>query len=78
MKKSIARTILFTVLVFASIFSYIYINTTGTATGELRPWVEQENGTLEEIEEADPEVVLPDIHLLKKLVESGKRFLPAS
>ena len=78
MKKSIARTILFTVLVFASIFSYIYINTTGTATSELRPWVEQEKGTLEEIEEADPELILPDIHLLKKLVESGKRFLPAS
>lgn len=82
MKKITARTVLLTLLVAASLASYIFLNTTSSGnSAEVIPLGQSSTELLEDIEDLDRperEILLPDVHLLKKVVESGKRFLPAS
>ena len=79
MKKITTRTVLLALLAAASLASYIYLNTsTAVESNELIPLGQSSSELLEDIDKPEREIVLPDIHLLKKVVESGKRFLPAS
>lgn len=75
MKKSITRTVLFSLLMGASIGSYIYLNSLSPVPFE-QPVTEKEYE--EDAESGDAEVILPDIHLIKKVVETGRRLIPAS
>jgi hypothetical protein len=75
MKKSTTRSLLFIVLLAASIGAYAFLNVasynlTGSTTAE------QQEEQLHESEEV--KLVLPDVRLIKKVVEHGQRLLPAS
>lgn len=74
MKKLNTRTTLFLLLIVTSLVSYIYLN---TITVEYN---DKAQSTELELEEADQQqnIVLPDVQFLKKVVDTGKRFLPAS
>ncbi|MCB9265695.1 MAG: hypothetical protein H6558_11755 [Lewinellaceae bacterium] len=74
MKKSSTRTVLFCLLLAASIGSYIFLNSVSSTATSYEQAADQE-----EYEEAsDAKVILPDIHLVKKVIETGKRLIPAS
>ncbi len=74
MKKSSTRTVLFCLLIAASLGSYIYLNSLSVQS------VPYEQAAIEEedMESGDAEIILPDIQLLKKVVETGRRLIPAS
>ncbi len=81
MKKLNFRTAIFVFLAILSAASYLYINS-GTIQGTDNQ--EQSGQNLdglseEEIwdEDQDGRTPLPDVHLLKKMVEGGRRFIPA-
>jgi hypothetical protein len=76
MKKSSTRTVLFTLLVATSIFSYVYLNT--VPAGAPAPGVEVGIEEIDGIEGERSDIILPDVQLFKKAIEAGKRFLPAS
>ncbi|MBL7794107.1 MAG: hypothetical protein JNK77_17390 [Saprospiraceae bacterium] len=81
MKKLNYRTVLFVFLAMMSAASYLYLNAGATfGAGN----VQQEENVLgrlseeETFEEDQPaHTPLPDVHLLKKVVEGGRRFIPA-
>ncbi len=72
MKKSTTRSLLFVFLLAASIGSYAFLNVASYAQD-----VEaQEEESL--LEHEDATLLLPDVMFIKKVVETGKRLLPAS
>ena len=77
MKKSSTRTVLFCLLIAASIGSYIYLNSLSSpmVSFDQAAGVEEYE---EDIESNDAEIILPDVHLIKKVIETGKRLIPAS
>ncbi|MCO6476511.1 MAG: hypothetical protein J5I94_07810 [Phaeodactylibacter sp.] len=76
MKKSSTRTVLFSLLIAASLGSYIYLHSlSGQPVYEQAATEEEYN---EDIESSDAEIILPDIQLIKKAVETGRRLIPAS
>lgn len=77
MKKSNTRTVLFCLLLASSIGAYIFLNSVSSpaASSDEAAAVEEYE---EEMEPGDAKVILPDIHLIKKVVETGKRLIPAS
>ena len=77
MKKSVTRTVLLSLLIAASIGSYIYLNSVSPGAFSYEQAVSEEEYE-ENMESNDAEIILPDIHLIKKVVETGKRLLPAS
>lgn len=74
MKKLNTRSTLFLLLIVASLVSYIYLNTITVET------IEETHTNELELEEAEEQqnIILPDVQLLKKVVDTGRRFLPAS
>lgn len=74
MKKLNTRSTLFILLVVASLASYIFLN---TVTIEYTEEAQTNELELEE-EEVQQNIILPDVQLLKKMIDTGKRFLPAS
>ena len=77
MKKSSTRTVLFSLLISASIGSYIYLNSLSSPMVSFEQTTDLEEFE-EDIESNDAEIILPDIHLVKKVIETGKRLIPAS
>ena len=77
MKKSSTRTVLFCLLIAASIGSYIYLNSLSSPMVSFEQTTDLEEFE-EDIESNDAEIILPDIHLVKKVIETGKRLIPAS
>ena len=77
MKKSSTRTVLFCLLIAASIGSYIYLNSLSSPMVSFEQTTDLEEFE-EDIESNDAEIILPDIHLVKKIIETGKRLIPAS
>ena len=77
MKKSSTRTVLFCLLIAASFGSYIYLNSLSSPVLPFEQAAEVEEYD-EGLESNDADIVLPDIHLIKKVVETGKRLIPAS
>lgn len=77
MKKPNTRTVLLSLALVASLSAYVFLSNASTRlNGSVEP---TEVMHYEERAEAEsPAVVLPDIMLLKKAVEVGKRFLPAT
>jgi len=76
MKNPNLRTALFCLVIGLSILSYTYIQTLTPAKG-LSTDVEVEMGIDADFEETDTKT-LPEITLLKKILENGKRVIPAS
>ena len=78
MKKIGIRKLLFGLLIAASIASFIYINTVSidVATTET-------SDTMEHVEEQEAQsdnssMVLPDVELVKRLIEKTTRFVPST
>ena len=71
MKKSTTRSLLFIALLAASISAYAFLNVASyNLTGSTA--VEQQEEQLRESEETN--LVLPDVRLIKKMVEHGQRL----
>ncbi len=77
MKKINTRTVLVALLMVASLCSYIYLNTVEFST-ESASAVQTEEEESEMFSDTPQEMVLPDVQLLRKVIESGKRLLPTS
>ncbi|MCB9275975.1 MAG: hypothetical protein H6564_18155 [Lewinellaceae bacterium] len=80
MKNPSTRTVLFCLLVAASIGSYIFLNIAsakGPSENSLGSGLKVEKYD-EEVESSETRMLLPDVQLMKNLVETGKRLLPAS
>lgn len=78
MEKSNTRSVAVVLLIFASIASYVYLNTLG-ANQEQQFLLQQEVEMEEEVEHPEQkDVILPDVQLLKKALETGKRILPSA
>jgi len=76
MKKNIGiRSALFTLLIIASIASYIYLNMVDVVAEHATPAPLQQ--TMDQ-EQASHEVLLPDVELVKKVVEKGLNLIPNS
>jgi hypothetical protein len=76
MRKLTVRTFFVALIVAASIGSYLYLHTlpggqTGFSVGEPDQTISYEDGSVEE-----SEIILPDVTLLKRVFEVGRRFLP--
>lgn len=74
MKKSTTRSILFVLLLAVSVGAYAFLNVASYNLGSQS--AQQQKEQLHEQEEAI--LILPDVRLIKKVVEHGKRLLPAS
>ena len=81
MKKLSARTVLFTLLVLASIASYTFLNSVSgepyAATGLKDIQIQQELPKLEEGKLEQEEVSFPGVTILKGALQMGKRILPS-
>lgn len=79
MKKRNARSVFFAILICLSAASYTYVNVGSKQSASVTP----ADSSLQ-TDEVDPEIKetkninLPDLQMLRKAVEAGKRFLPAS
>jgi hypothetical protein len=76
MRKFSTRSVLLALLVITSICSYIYLNTVNVTTESANQATEVESTN--EIDEQESELVLPDLRVVKKVLETGKKFIPAS
>lgn len=78
MRKSTTRTVVVLLLVSTSLGSYIFLNTVSPKSVEPSSdeQTEQKANELKALENVD--AVLPDVMLLKKIIEVGKRIVPAS
>jgi hypothetical protein len=78
MKKLTTRAVVVLLLVTTSVGSYVFLNTvapdSSTSTSDEK--TEVETNELKALENV--EATLPDAMLLKKVIEVGKRILPAS
>lgn len=78
MRKVTTRTVVVMLLAAMSLSSYIFLNT--VTTNSSTPSSDDKNAI--ETKELKPlqkvDAVLPDVLLLKKIYEVGKRILPAS
>ena len=77
MRKLSTRSILLICLIIVSLSSYIYLNTVSVEANsptseELLPQSE------EEVDTEKRELLLPDVEFIKKALETGKRFIPAT
>lgn len=82
MKKSTARNIALSFLVSASLGSYVYLNTVEPCCAEGDSAIEKFEWQAESIEEnlddQTQNIKLPDVMLIEKVIEIGKRFIPTS
>lgn len=75
MKSRSTRTVLFLFLICLSLASYVYVNLDGRSQPPAAPEQAEEMDQALEDENA---VNLPDIRMLRTVIETGKRILPAS
>lgn len=69
MKKLNLRLIIFTFLATASIVSYTYLNQMSTQEPETLPLFQPAE---EEVPES--EIFMPDVEMIKKVIDAGKRL----
>lgn len=77
MRKFSTRSVLLALLVITSICSYIYLNTVSVSATESANQATEVEST-NEMDEQESELVLPDLRVVKKVLETGKKFIPAS
>ena len=76
MKKTNIRPWFFALLACASILSFVFINTVPQTTSEVVPEVELKIDEPEELEQ--PCGALPDVEVVRKIIQQGKKILPIS
>lgn len=76
MEKSRTRIAVLIVLMVASLASYIFLNHAGKSQITEEPIEQLDEGN--NFEAKDPTMNLPEIKLIKKVLEAGIRLLPAS
>ena len=74
MRRINTRTILIAILAVASISSYVYLSSMSRQMEEASVEVEQ----LEAESVDQTELLMPDVHMVKKFLEVGKRILEVS
>lgn len=80
MKKN-ARTVLVALVVLASLVSYIYLNTVEvntTKTDSTEYHLIDGEKELNEETTTSTKLLLPDVALIKKVLETGKSLIPGS
>lgn len=81
MKKQTARTVLVALVVLASLVSYIYLNTvavnTPKDTSTEYQLMENEEEALED-GVTNTKLLLPEVALIKKVIETGKSLIPGN
>ncbi len=75
MKRSRTHIFVAVVLIFASLASYIFLNYAGAAMAEKEAVEQYENN---KYPAGEPKMFLPDVEMVKKVLETGRRLLPAS
>jgi hypothetical protein len=75
MKNNKLRTLLFCLIMAASIGSYLYINSIQLSNAHVKCEANQE---LTDIDDNESSSELPDVKILKKLIEKGKKLIPAT
>ncbi len=75
MKKSKINVFIAVVVIFASLASYIFLNYAGAANADKEAVEQYENN---DYPSEEPKMLLPDVEMVKKVLETGKRLLPAS
>ncbi len=75
MKKTSLRNLLIALLVFTSLASYIYLNTVELHADHATPAV---NIEVEQENREDNEMILPDVQMVKRILEHTKSMVPAS
>lgn len=81
MRKFNSRLILLIILAIISVSSHWYLNTDAirqSSTTSLEQFNHLQSASEKDIEEESPKPVLPDVMLLKKVVETGRRLIPAN
>ena len=78
MKKMTTRTVIAVMLIVASLCSYIYLNTMEVATPMGATTEQLDEQELNDMDGTPKEVALPDVEILERILESGKRLLPTS
>ncbi len=78
MKKTNIRHWFFALLACASLFSFIFINTVNVPQTGAVPELELEVDIDEPQDSNQSEVTLPDVQVIKKIIQQGKKILPVS
>lgn len=81
MKKQTARTVLVALVVLASLVSYIYLNTVelDTTTQDATQYQLMENeDDIDKEAVTNTRMLLPEVALIKKVLETGKSLIPGS
>jgi len=63
-------------LIVASVCSYLYLNLNSVAYSGYGEDVAKEEKILDNLEEAQNTITLPNVQILKKVTQLGKRILP--
>ncbi len=74
-KKRTLQTVIVVLIALASVLSYVYLNQLEQTVAA--PHVEEAEQMIEEDPTAN-DIRLPDLRLLKKATDMGRRFIPAS
>ena len=77
MKKNSLRNLIVALLVFTSFGSFIYLNTVQIEKSPKNPEMKAELQEEQE-EEEEIEMILPDVQMVKKVLEKSKAILPSS
>jgi regulatory protein YycI of two-component signal transduction system YycFG len=77
MKRSPTRTVFIVMLVLASFGSYLFLNNV-SATTDTYEVLESPLEYETELDELDNSGSLPDLMLIKKVIEAGKQLIPAN
>ena len=80
MKKQTTRTVLIALVVLASLVSYIYLNTVEVKTVNTSDQYQliESDEELQEEAAANTRLLLPDVEVIKKVIETGKSLIPGS
>ncbi len=76
MKRSKTHIILFVIVVVASLASYIFLN--NAQPNQASSDAMEQTDIDEDFEQGETKMILPDVEMVKKVLETGKRLLPAS
>ena len=75
MKNNKIRNLLLSGIICCSIFSFYYINSSQTDFGSTE---KTNTDTVENEEDKKSEILLPDVKVIKAILETGKKLLPNS
>ena len=78
MEKSKTKIIIMVLVMMASLASYIFLNHAEANQGATSAEYEQYDENGEKVNPSDSKLFLPDVHMVKKVLETGKRLLPTS